>query len=188
MKKCVLSTVITSILISSVLSVSAANIPRESAPCHATEENIIITENLINGVLAEVQNGLGYADAKAKSNRIIFHAVISKQTNGNGYAILTEIANNAIFQYRDMYLRPVFYAENEEKIRSLISDIISEVENGTKDYSTAVKESRIRIYHSVNPAFNPDEQFSIDTCYRDIPPVDSALFTIARKLLLEVQN
>ena len=39
-----------------------------------------------------------------------------------------------------------------------------------------------------NPAFNPDEEFAKDTCYRDIPSVDNSLFTIARKLILEVKK
>lgn len=46
---------------------------RESAPGNATEEKIIITENFIGSVLDEVQSGLGYADARAKSNVIIFN-------------------------------------------------------------------------------------------------------------------
>ena len=41
---------------------------------------------------------------------------------------------------------------------------------------------------SVNPAFNPDEEFAKDTCYRDIPSVDNSLFTIARRLILEAKK
>ena len=64
MKKSIKS--IESILISS-FSVSAADVPRESAPCNATNEAIIIVKSLIGDILTEVQNGLGYADARAKS-------------------------------------------------------------------------------------------------------------------------
>jgi len=45
----------------------AAEIPRESAPANATEESIVITENLISGILDEVQNGLGYQPAWCKA-------------------------------------------------------------------------------------------------------------------------
>ena len=45
-----------------------AEVPRESAPCNATNEVIIVVESYIDDILAEVQNGLGYADARAKSN------------------------------------------------------------------------------------------------------------------------
>ena len=37
-------------------------------------------------ILIEVQNVIGNAEAKAKSSRLIFNAVILNQTNGNGYS------------------------------------------------------------------------------------------------------
>ena len=96
MKKTIISIIsIVSILISS-FSVSAAEVPRESALCNATNEAIIIVESFIGDVLTEVQNGLGYADARAKSNRIFFNAWLSGQTNGYSYGELVNIANNAI--------------------------------------------------------------------------------------------
>ena len=49
-------------------------VPRESAPCNATEHQIIVAESYISGILDEVKNGMGFADAKAKSNRIFFTA------------------------------------------------------------------------------------------------------------------
>lgn len=52
----------------------AAEVPRESVPCYTTNDSIIVAENLIGDILTEVQNGLGYADARAKSNVIIFNA------------------------------------------------------------------------------------------------------------------
>ena len=106
MKKLIISIIsIVSILISS-FSVNAAEVPKESSPCNATNEAIIIVESFIGGILTEVQNGLGYADARAKSNRIFFNAWLNGQTNGYSYGELVDIANCAIWQYRDMYLRP----------------------------------------------------------------------------------
>lgn len=66
----------------------AAEVPRESAPCNSTEEAIITAEGLVGDVLTDVQNGLGYADARAKSNRIIFNAFLNGQTNGFSYGSL----------------------------------------------------------------------------------------------------
>ena len=178
-------------LIASAITVNAAPVPRESAPCNAKEEQIIVVENaesFISGVLDEVKNGMGYTDARAKSNRIFFNAFIKGQTNGCSYGELTAIANNAIFHYRDMYLRADFYIENEEKVRAIIADVITQYANGEIDYAKAEFNARVKIYQSVNPAFNPDEEFAKDTCYRDIPSVDNSLFTIARKLILEAKK
>ena len=55
---------------SNAVSASANEIPRESTPLCVTEEQIILTENLVTDILIEVQNGMGYAEAKAKSSRI----------------------------------------------------------------------------------------------------------------------
>ena len=109
MKKSIISIIsIVSVLITS-FSVSAAEVPREWAPCNATNEAIVLVESYIEDILTEVQNGLGYADARAKSNRIFFDAWLNGQTNGYSYGELVDIANAAIWQYRDMYLRPDFY-------------------------------------------------------------------------------
>ena len=98
MKKSIISIIsIVSILISS-FSVSAAEVPREPAPCNATSEAIVIVESFIGDILTEVQNGLGYADARAKSNRIFFNAWLNGQTNGYSYGELVDTANNAIWQ------------------------------------------------------------------------------------------
>ena len=169
--------------LTSTLSVNAADIPLESAPKGATVESVAITQSLMGHILDEVQNGMGYAEARARANNIIFNAVINNQTCGYGFGILSAIADNAIFEYRDMYLRPDFYIQAEEKVKILIADIINEVENGTTDYETAEKKSRERIYQSVNPSFNFDEQIALDTCYRDIPSIDSVYFNRTRKLL-----
>ena len=88
MKKSIIS--ILSILISS-FSVSAAEVPRESAPCYAVDEAIAVVENLVGDIFTEVQNGLGYADARAKSNVIIFNAWLSGQTKGYSYGELVDI-------------------------------------------------------------------------------------------------
>ena len=107
MKKIVIG-LITIALISSAITVNAAPVPRESAPCNATEHQIVVAESYISEILDEVKNGLGFANAKAKSNRIFFNAWLNGQISGYSYGELTAIANNAIFQYRDMYLRPKF--------------------------------------------------------------------------------
>lgn len=53
------------ITISSAFSVQAAQVPRESVPCNATEEQIIVTEKLVGHIFDEVIMGMGYADARA---------------------------------------------------------------------------------------------------------------------------
>ena len=163
----------------------AAEVPRGSAPCNATEEAIITAEGLIGDILTEVQKGLGYADARAKSNRIIFNAFLNGQTNGFSYGELVDIVNGAIFYYRDMYLRPSFYIENVERVRSIVAPVIDDYKNGKITYAEAEFNARVKIYQSINPSFNPDIEFAKDPIYRDIPPVDNSLFAIARKLILE---
>jgi len=163
----------------------AAEVPRESAPCHAMEEAIITAEILIGEVLTEVQNGLGYAAARTKSNRIIFDAFLNGQTNGFSYGELVDIANGAIFHYRNVYLRPNFYIENVESVRSIIALIIEDYKLGKITYTEAEFNARVKIYQSINPSFNPDVEFAKDPIYRDIPPIDNSVFAIARKLILE---
>ena len=163
----------------------AAEVPRESAPCNATEEAIITAEGLVGDVLTDLQNGLGYADARAKSNRIIFNAFLNGQTNGFSYGELVDIANGAIFYYRNAYLRPNFYAENVERVRGIIALVIEDYKAGKITYAEAEFNARVKIYQSINPSFNPDVEFAKDPIYRDIPPVDNSLFAIARKLILE---
>ena len=85
-----------------MITVSANEIPRESAPLFATEEQIILTENLMADILIEVQNGMGYAEAKAKSSHIIFNAVILNQTNGNGFGILSAIARKLLIEAKNV--------------------------------------------------------------------------------------
>ena len=185
MKKSIISIIsIVSVLITS-FSVSAAEVPRESAPCNATNEAIIVVENFIGDILTEVQNGLGYADARAKSNRIFFNAWLNGQTNGYSYGELVDIANAAIWQYRDMYLRPDFYAKNLEKVRVIIAPVIEDYKSGKITYAEAEFNARNRIYQSVNPKFNPDVEYMKEPLSRDIPSVDNSLFIIARKLILE---
>lgn len=61
MKKSIISIMsIVSIFISS-FNVSAAEVPRESLPCNATEEQMIVTERLVGHIFDEVINGLGYS-------------------------------------------------------------------------------------------------------------------------------
>lgn len=162
----------------------ATVIPKETAPLNATEKQICIAENLIGDILDEVQAGnLGYALAAGYANTRIRKAVIAHQTDGNGYGILSPIAQNAIRYYRDLLLRPDYYAQTEEELKVLLADLMIEVQNG-KDYNTAYDEARIMIYKSADASFNPNTDMIGDFCYWNIPPVDSALFTIARKLLM----
>ena len=165
-------------------TVYAAEVPRESAPCNATNEAIIVVENFIGDILTEVQNGMGYADARAKSNRIFFNAWLSGQTNGYSYGELVDIANTAIWQYRDVYLRPDFYANNLEKVRVIIAPVIEDYKSGKITYVEAEFNARNKIYQSVNPSFNPDVEYMKDSLSRDIPSVDNSLFILARKLIL----
>ena len=169
-------------------STFAADIPVESYPVNATEESIAITQNLIGGILDEVQNGLGYQPAWCKANNAVFAAVLANETGGYGYADLAAIARNAILQCRDMYLRPEYYAEKENAVRALISDLINAVEIGATDYKTAEKQAYTRIYQTAEPTFNPDTDCVGDFCYWDIPPIDSALLTQARKLLKNARS
>lgn len=185
MKKSIIYIIsIVSVLLSS-FSVSDAEVPRESVPCNAANEAIIFVESCIGDILTEVQNGLGYADARAESNRIFFNAWLNGQTNGYSYGELVDIANTAIWQCRDMYLRPDFYANNLEKVRVIIAHVIEDYKSGKITYTEAEFNARTRIYQSVNPSFNPDVEYMKDPLSRDIPSVDNSLFILARNLLLE---
>ena len=181
MKKIIMYLIITMLITSTV---NAAEVPRESAPCNATNEAIVIVESFIGDILTEVQNGLGYADAIAKSNRIFFNAWLNGQTNGYSYGELVDIANAAIWQYRDMYLRPDFYTNNLEKVRTIIAPVIEDYKSGRITYVEAEFDARNKIYQSVSPSFNPDIKYMKDPLSRDIPSVDNSLFILARKLLL----
>ena len=183
MKKCVVFIILIAMFASSV--VSAAELPRESSPCNATNEAIIFVESFIGDILTEVQNGMGYADARAKSNRIFFNAWLNGQTNGYSYGELVDIANAAIWQYRDMYLRPDFYANNLEKVRVIIAPVIEDYKSGKITYAEAEFNARNKIYQSVKPDFNPNVEYMKDPISRDIPPVDNSVFILARKLILE---
>ena len=169
-------------------SVYAAEIPVECAPENATPESIAITETLISPILDEVQNGLGYQPAWCKAHNAVFNAVLANETGGYGYLDLAAVARNALIYYRDVYLRPEYYAEKEAAAKALLSDLICEVENGTKDYDTALKEAYTQIYHSINPAYVPNEEIGVDRIYLDIPSADTVMFTQARKLLKEAQT
>ena len=180
--KIFIALVVSALSVSMSAAVSAAEIPRATAPLNATEEQIVIVENLIGDILDEVQNGLGYAEAENKAEPRVYKAVITGQTNGNGYAILSDTMKNAILNARDMYLRPEVYQEAEDRLKVLLADTITEFENGM-EINTSIKEAHTKIYQSINPAFDPEVQFSIDTCYRDIPAVDMAVYNRTRKLL-----
>ena len=188
MKKLLKTTAVLSLAFAFTTSVFAADIPVESYPDNATDESVAITQNLIGGILDEVQNGIGYQPAWCKANNAVFAAVLANETGGYGYADLAAIARNAILQCRDMYLRPEYYAEKENAVRTLISDLINEVESGATDYKTAEKQTYTRIYQMAEPTFNPDTDCVGDFCYWDVPPIDSALLTQARKLLKNARS
>ena len=165
-------------------SVNAAEIPPESLPSNANFDCMEYTKSLISDILDKVQNGLGFSDARAEARRRFFVLVVSGRSNGYSFSQLSEIASNAIFQYRDMYLRPEFYAQNEDEVRHLISEVLEAYKLGRMDYNEAKKRSYEKIYKSVDASFDYDREFAKDTCYRNIPSVDNSLFTIARKLIL----
>lgn len=178
------SLLITAILSISAVTANAASIPRETAPMSSTEEQIQITENLIDDILDEVYAGAGYGITSARANTRIRKAVIAGQTGGYGYGILSAISQNALRIVRDMYLRPDYYNQLNEKLTVLLADLIVDVQNG-KDYYIAYEEAQILIYKSANSSYNPAVDKVGDFCYWDIPAVDSAEFTVARKLLIE---
>ena len=181
MKKKIITLTLIAALSATATTAFAAPIPRESAPLNATEAQIQITEDIRD----EVQTGkLGYTLAAGYANTKIRKAVMANQTDGNGYGILSPIAQNAIRVMRDKQLRPDAYAKAEEELKVLLADVITAVQNGM-DIDTATKTAYEKIYQSADTSFNYDEQFSLDTCYRDIPAVGMEMFTVARKLLLE---
>ncbi len=187
MKKITIFTITAILTALSTISANAASIPRETAPEGADEAAIQITENLIGGILDEVANGVGYGSASARANTRIRKAVIANQTSGYGYGILSPISQNAIRTMRDMYLRPDYYKQIEEKLKALLADLIVDVQNG-KDFDIAIDEAHTLIYKSADPTYDPAVDRVGDFCYWDIPAVDAAEFTVARKLLLEAHS
>ena len=182
-------TLILMVALSASMTVTAlaAEIPRASAPLNATEEQIVIVENIISDILDDVVAGnSGYTEAAGEANTRIRKAVIAGETNGHGYGILSPIAQNAILDIRDMYLRPEVYRSTEEHLKILLADIIAEVQNGGR-CDLALGKAYIRIYRSVNPSFNPDERFLKDYCYTELPAVDPVMYNRARKLLMDAK-
>ena len=164
----------------------AMELPRETTPLTAEEEQVVVVENLIGDVLDQVASGaIGYGIASSEADKRIRNAVFEDRTNGYGYGILSAIANNALRVTRDRVLRPELHAQYEEYLKVLLADLIVDVENG-RDVESAREEAYTRIYQAVNPAYTPCE-VGMDFCYMDIPVVDMAMFPIARKLLNEAQ-
>lgn len=180
----IFTAVITAML--TLSTVQAAEIPRESVPLNSTEEQIVIVENLIYDILDEVAAGqLGYTEAAGAANTRVRKAVVAGETNGHGYGILSPIAQNAILDIRDMHLRPEAYAQAEEYLKVLLADLITAVQNGM-DPEEARKLAYERIYMSIDPGYDPTALIGTDFCYLDMPTVDRALFSAARKLLNNV--
>ena len=187
-KLCIIPILIAIVLAISVIPAHATVIPREAIPDCTPQTAVDVAESYIKDTLIKVQNGLGYADAKNETNRILFKAFLSNQTQGYSYGLLTVIANNATFEHRDMYLRPDVYAAYEAQVKVLLADLIKAVENGTKTYIDAKKEAYTLIYKSVDPSFDPKDRFLVDFCYWDVIAVDGAMFNRARKVLLEAEE
>lgn len=165
---------------------NAAEIPRESTPFNADEQSVVITESIIGSVLDRVESGeLGYTEAAGIANTLVRKAVIAGETQGYGYGILSAITQNAILDLRDMYLRPNVYAQAEEEVKSLISDLIEYVKNGG-DLNTAIEQAYIRIYQCSDINYVPDN--TIDPIYGVVPAADTVKFNRARKLLNEAKN
>ena len=177
--------VIVILLLLLTVTANATEIPRESVADYLSEDCVIISERLISDVLTEVKQGLGYADAKAKCNRILFDAWLNGKTDGYSFGDLTVIANNAIFLYRDMYLHPEVYAQNDIFVKLLINDIIIAFSSGDITYREAVKLSYERILQTADKSFGFEKNCVGDSCYWNVPSIDTSQFTTARKLLLE---
>ena len=186
MKKQIITLALTAALLVSGVTANAAPIPRETAPQNATEEQIQIVENLIGDYLDKIQAGAGHGMIASEADTKIYKAVLSDQTNGNGYTILSAISQNALRTCRDMYMRAEVYRQTEENLRVLLADILAEVENGM-DIDEARKMAHTKIYQSINPSYTPPEPHT-DFCYVDTPVVDMAVYTVTNKLLIEAHT
>jgi len=161
----------------------AAEIPRESAPICASEEQIVLVEGIIGDILDEVKAGnLAYAEAAGYANTRVRKAVVAGETGGHGYGILSAITDNAILTTRDIYLRPQTYEKADAYLRVLLADLIEAVHNG-KPYAEALDEAYLRMYTDANAQYITDPM--MDMCYMDKPTVDSAMYHTARRLLAE---
>ena len=77
---------------------SAAEVSSKLAPCYASDESRAVVENLMGDIFTKVQNDFGYANARVKSNVIIFNARLNRQTNGYSYDELVDVVNAAIWR------------------------------------------------------------------------------------------
>ena len=186
MKKQIITLALTAALLVASVTANAASIPRETAPENATEEQIQIVENLIGDYLDKIQVGAGYGMITSEADTKIYKAVLSDQTNGNGYAILSAISQNALRTCRDIYMRPEVYRQTEENLRVLLADILAKVKNGM-DIDEARKAAHTKIYQSINPSYTPPAP-QTDFCYVDTPAVDIAVYTVINKLLIETHE
>lgn len=97
--------IITTILTMSTITANAAPVPYECVPVGTDEAAVIITENLISGILDSVLKGEGYGTASARANNAIRKAVIAGETNG--YLWLWDFVNN-FSKLNPRYARYVF--------------------------------------------------------------------------------
>lgn len=167
----------------SSITANAAPVPYECVPVGTDEATVIITENRISSILDSVLDDEGYGTANARANNAIRKAVIANQTNGYGYEILSTISQNSIRIMRNIYLRPEKYEQIENELRVLLADIITDVQN-EQDFNTALYEAHTKIYQAANPSYDPAVDKVGDFCYWNLPAVDSAYYSVAKRLLL----
>jgi hypothetical protein len=67
-------------------------------------------------------SNLGYTETAGYANTRVRKAVIAGETNGPRYGILSPIAQNAILDIRDMYLRADAYNQAEEQLKVLLDN------------------------------------------------------------------
>ena len=82
-------------------------------------------------------------------------------------------------------MRPDFYSNNLENVRVIIAPVIEDYKAGEITYAKAEFNVKNKIYQSVKLDFNPDVEYMKDPLSRNISPVDSSLFMLTRKLLLD---
>ncbi len=92
----IITILIATILAMSTLPTLASGVPREAIPENTPQSAIDVAERYIGDTLSKVQNGMGYADAKAETNRILFNAFLNNQTGGYSYGLLTIITINTM--------------------------------------------------------------------------------------------
>ncbi len=133
------------------------------------ERSLQVTESLVGDILDNVVLGENYGSAHAKSEYIIDQATNNYMTGGYSDVLISNIADNSIRYYEDMYFRVDYYMAEQERVRSMIDDLILGVRYNRLPYDVAVNEAYKRINY---------EEGLYDT------PINSTL-SFARQLLSE---